>query len=169
MARKRMADVMEMDEEEVLEAHNEAFGDETDEEMVEAEEGEEIEGEDEDAEEVDAPPRKVYKSTERLRVDLTNEEILKAGKEMAQSIDELNDLEKERKAAADTYKARIAQATANVQINSNLVRNGYEFRKVDVERTFDYEEGIVSAIRLDTGEVFESRAMTRDERQMTCF
>lgn len=150
MGRKRTADVMEIDEEEALEAvaDEEVFGDEASDEP---------------------PPRKVYKSTENLRVDLSQEEILAASREIARAVDELHDFEQQRKAAAEMYKAKIAQANAQVQVNSVLVRNGYEFRKVDVERTFDYEEGIVTAIRLDTGEVFESRTMTRDERQMTCF
>lgn len=135
---KRKADVMEMDEE---------F--ET------------------DAEEEEAPRQKVYTVTENLKVDLTPEEILAASREMARAVDELHDLEQQRKAAVETYKARIAQATAQVQVNSVLVRNGYEFRKVEVRCTLDYDRTWVTSVRLDTGEVVESRAMTPDEKQMT--
>jgi hypothetical protein len=118
-----------------------------------------------DAEE--APRQKFYTVTENLKVDLTPEEILAASREMARAVDELHDLEQQRKAAAETYKARITQAQATVQINSVLVRNGYEFRKTEVRRTLDYDRAWVTSVRLDTGEVVESRAMTPDEKQMT--
>jgi len=98
-----------------------------------------------DAEEEEAPRQKVYTVTENLKVDLTPE-------------NELHDLEQQRKAAAETYKARITQAQATVQINSVLVRNGYEFRKTEVRRTLDYDRAWVTSVRLDTGEVVESRA-----------
>ena len=110
---------------------------------------------------------KTYVVTENLKIELTPEEILAASREMARAIDELHDMEQQRKAAVELYKAKIAQANATVQINSVLVRNGYEFRKTEVRRTLDYDQGTVTSCRLDTGEIIEARPMTPDEKQLT--
>ena len=131
------------------------------------EEGAEEDETAEEGEEDEAPRSKIYKSTESLKVELTDEELRTASEEMARAVDDIRELEGQRKATVESFKARIAKAQADCQVNANLVRNKYEFRRVDVERTFDYEHGTVTAVRLDTYEVFESRKMTGQERQMT--
>lgn len=112
---------------------------------------------------------KKFKTTQTLKVRLTDVEILEYADQMARAIDNLTQLEEEKKAVADSYKAKVTEAEATVQRITNLVRNKYDYRPVDCEQTMDNNTGTAKTIRLDTGELIEDRMLTYNERQGSLF
>ena len=112
---------------------------------------------------------KVLKNTRTLKVQLTDDEILEFGDQLAQAIDRGTALEEEKKAVADSYKAKITESLASVQRLTNLVRNKYDYKGVDCEEVLDNNTGFSRTTRLDTGEIIEERKLTHDERQGTLF
>lgn len=102
-----------------------------------------------------------------LPVKLTTKELLAAGREQADAQEELRDTEGQMKAAADEYKGKIKAITWKIVRLANLVRAGYEHREVKCEQVYDYEEGRVKIMRLDTAEIVEDRPLRQDEQQMS--
>lgn len=105
------------------------------------------------------------KTKRKLRVALTNDELLEAGDILATKQQELNELNDELKGIKDTYKAKTSAIEAEQVRVGNLLRQKYEMRDVEVEITCDYDAGIITIVRLDSGDVVESRAMNDAEKQ----
>lgn len=112
-------------------------------------------------------PRVVRKEIGKiLPVKLTDKELLAAGREAADSQEELRDVEGQAKAASDEYKGKMKAITGRIVRLASLVRAGYEHREVACEQVFDYEAGTLKVTRLDTREIVERRPLRSDERQM---
>lgn len=62
------------------------------------------------------------------------------------------------KAAKEPITARIGELKAQVTTKK-------EHRLVDCEESKDFKRNMVEVVRIDTGEVVDSRPMTPDERQ----
>lgn len=101
--------------------------------------------------------------TRHLKCILTEEELKKAGEEMAKAYTDLESEQDGLKAAQAQFKARIAALEAQIGLSANKIQNGYEFRQVECENR---EFGLsIETYRIDTGEVIEIRPMTKDEKQ----
>ncbi|KKN77616.1 hypothetical protein LCGC14_0358910 [marine sediment metagenome] len=103
--------------------------------------------------------------TDTLKVDLTSEELLAAGEELARSLDLVVSLEKEKKAYDADIKAQIEQAEAESRKLTARVRNKLQWAKVDCLEVRDYAAGRVIKTRLDTGEKLVEREMNHEEKQ----
>lgn len=114
----------------------------------------------------DKQKKKVYKETRSLKCDLTEEELLQAGEDLAKAIDEARTHEEQRKSANEDFKARIAACEAEITIKQRLVRNKNEFRPVSCEVTLNYTTLDAVVIRLDTEEIVQERKLTHEEKQM---
>jgi hypothetical protein len=77
-------------------------------------------------------PEKVETKKEKrhLRVNLTRDELLAAGKSNADKTIALNALEGDKKRINDDLKAKISALQAEVQVLSNKISTGYEYRDV---------------------------------------
>ena len=106
------------------------------------------------------------KTTRHLRCKLTDEERLNYGQQQADALQARDQAEDEIAEIKGTYKAKILAKDAEIKVLSAALLSGHEFRDVTCTATHDYTGGIVTTIRLDTGEAVESREMTEDERQM---
>lgn len=104
-----------------------------------------------------------------LRVTLTREEIEDRADRAANIIEERDGLEEEMKAYQKAKKADIEKLDAEHRQLSNEVRTKATYRDVECKRTFDYNEGKVFEVRLDTGEILKKRLMTERELQMGLF
>jgi len=110
-----------------------------------------------------------YTSQETLKVIFTPEENQAHAQGLARIYPEVERLESERKSMAGDFKSRIDGKRAEASRLSGWVANGYGFREVPVEVRKNYDRGQVEKFRLDTGEVYESRAMTATELQAGLF
>jgi len=103
--------------------------------------------------------------TETLKCILTSEEVLKAAKELAARTDELRRLEEEKKTVSDSFKSKITACETQRNMSSALVRDEYDWLRVDCNKVMNYAKNNVQVIRTDTGEVIENREMLADEKQ----
>lgn len=104
--------------------------------------------------------------TRELRCKLTEEELLDRARALANACEEVSAEERRQKEIKSDLKAQLeAKEAARAQLSA-VVSAGAEYRSIDVEQVFDFETGMVTLYRTDTGEQIERRRMTEDERQM---
>lgn len=104
---------------------------------------------------------------ETLPVALTELQRLEIGREIGTLLQELDNLDGEKRAAADAFKARIEAHQATLRQLGGYLRSGtrpqpVELREIRRERTHEIE-----VVRHDTGELVRVRPMTAEERQET--
>ncbi len=102
---------------------------------------------------------------EQLKCDLTDDEIREASENMAESFRAFQQLENDRKALNDEFKAKTSEAEARVKRFSTLVNNKHEYRQVEVEEVRDLGKKTLTITRLDTNEVVKERALEEWELQ----
>jgi hypothetical protein len=102
-----------------------------------------------------------------LKCKLTDAETLAYAREMAEVSANVSELEDEMKSLAAEYKAKIAIKEARRDILGKYVATGYEHRSVKCERCYDYEEKLVTEVRMDGQDphIINQRGMTGDELQ----
>jgi hypothetical protein len=103
--------------------------------------------------------------TRTLRCRLTERELLERGHRLASLHAEISSLEDARRSSASEYKSQIDLAEAQLSAIAREVRSGAQERQVEVRREKDFDRNVEEVIRLDTGEVVETRALTPQERQ----
>jgi hypothetical protein len=108
---------------------------------------------------------KTTTETQRLKVALTQEEILEHAQKLTDQLMELAEIVDEAKSVAQTYKAKLTALESQVVVARNLVHNKYEIRAVECTNVLNYTTGRATTVRTDTGEIVMQRAMTYDERQ----
>lgn len=118
----------------------------------------------EDKEELEPLPR-IRKHTRQLRVDLTDDELISAGQEMADAEQSIGVFEKEAKSYAQNFSSKINTAKAVRSEKSQLLTNKYELRSVECLETIDFEKGVAATVRTDTGEELSTRNLSEDEKQ----
>ena len=110
-------------------------------------------------------PNELSSGTRSLRVELTQEELLKTSYELAEAIEEQEAAEAERKSAVKHFQAVEEAAASKSRALRTLLRNGYDYRPVVVTVLKDYDKKLVVTTRDDTMEVIETREMTQVELQ----
>ena len=117
--------------------------------------------------------RRNLPSTERrmmsLSVPLTDPEIRGYGRKAAELHAEVVDKTESLSAFQKAAKAEIQEVARERNALLGKVREESEMRDVDVEVTWNFATNEVLTVRLDTGELVRSRAMTFDERQERLF
>lgn len=101
-----------------------------------------------------------------LRVPLKEHEVADRADRAAVLAD---DIEQKADAAKETAKAArsaLARLAAEKRGLEREVRARATYREVQCERRFNYDDGVVSEVRLDTGEEISSRPMTEAEKQL---
>lgn len=97
------------------------------------------------------------------RLDVT--ELLTKGQDLEAALQRRDEIERERKNAADGFKQQLEEQAASIRELRKCIRTGTEDRPVSVRVTRDYRRGRVVHIRMDTGEIVSDRAMIAAERQ----
>jgi hypothetical protein len=108
-------------------------------------------------------------NTRLLPVKLTEEEIKVKGEELAKSIDDHTNLEKEKKSVLSDFTKRLKESSEFVRRTAKIVETGTEFRDVPVRKDFDPKKNICRIFREDTGDLVEARSMTAEEYQKELF
>ena len=113
------------------------------------------------------PKTKTTKEQRFLKCQLTQEEVLQAGEDLATALDNLRRVQAEKDSVVKSFKAKEAELEASIQAKQVLVRNKYDYRNVDCNNILDYESMECFVVRLDTEEEVLRRAMNEDEKQTT--
>ena len=105
------------------------------------------------------------KTTNPLRVLLTDKEKLGLGAGVADGLATVGSLEAELATVKKQYQGKIQEAQAGVASKSELLRNGYEIRQVACLLIQDFDTGTAIEKRVDTCEQVESRNLRKEERE----
>jgi len=108
---------------------------------------------------------KVRKYDKWLRVELTEKDLLETGEKLGRRQADLGALEDSFKCVKEQFKNDITKAETDINKYGRLLRDKHEMKDVKVEQTFDYDNDLVTLVRMDTGEVVESRELNADELQ----
>lgn len=112
------------------------------------------------------PTPEVKKITQSLRCQLTDEEKIEAGKELAETTRELEQIQEDKSQIVSEFKARTTAAEARIASLGNKIRSGYEFRPVECSIFFDKPEaGQKQTVRTDTDEIVATAPMSEEEKQ----
>ena len=109
------------------------------------------------------PPKK---GERQLRVEFTEKEILEQAKKLAEANAELSRAENNKKSVTSQLKADCDSISSRIAVLSGKINDGFEYRQVNVETTFDDpKRGMKTTRRLDTCETVECETMTGAEMQ----
>jgi hypothetical protein len=114
----------------------------------------------------DVRPRSIErkKTTDALRVILTPEERMKAANEAADAVASVATNKANLDSMKSSINSQIKMKESEIAAKSELVRNGYEIRPVELTVVYDFDMGRVQKIRKDTGEIIEDRMIQDSER-----
>lgn len=102
---------------------------------------------------------------ELLPCKLTTHELLEKGLDLEAALARRDEIEWERKKAADAFKEQLDDQAGKIRELRKCIRTREEERAVTIRITLDYRRGQVIRTREDTGEILSERAMTATERQ----
>ena len=104
---------------------------------------------------------------DRLPVRLTDGEVLDVSRKSAELHRQRGYIEDEKKESASLYEGKIEALDKEISEMQNVIRSQQEWRTVQCEKKMHFDIGQVTITRLDTGDIVETRPMTREERQMS--
>lgn len=114
--------------------------------------------------------------TRSLKVNITLDERNGYASELAKTVEDVHQLEEQKKATVSEFKSKIDSVMARQSLVSQIVRNGYEYRPVKCEWAFEcagvdsngdriFHPEKKTLFRQDTGESVEVQTMTETDRQ----
>lgn len=108
---------------------------------------------------------KTVKLTRDLVCSLTREEVAKYAEDLAQLIDREATTTSDFDSVKKTWKGKLEDIKREILSTSTKVREHKEIRLVKCQKELDFESGEVRLVRMDTGEIIETRPMSAVERQ----
>lgn len=114
----------------------------------------------------DPTPIRLHRTVVRsLPVRLFEEELLKKGTELAQTVQDIATEEDRQTDIKAQMKARLAELEGRRTNLAITISRREEHRDVEVDIFFDFQRGVVEDVRRDTGEAVSRRVMSESERQ----
>lgn len=105
----------------------------------------------------------------KLPVPLSQSELLVKAEELARKVRAAADIEDEKKAANSDFKTRLEELDMAINELSEIVATKSEQRQVECALYENYGSATMELVRVDTGELIETRPMTEAERQAHLF
>jgi hypothetical protein len=103
--------------------------------------------------------------SESVMCELTHDERLFKGEELAQYMLQLDQLDDEKKRVCDDIKARASEADDKARELARQLREGKVWRDVECFESPDYDLGQVNIVSKEDGRVVRVRTMRPEERQ----
>lgn len=101
------------------------------------------------------------------RIPLTRDEIAAMGMEIVGYRDEIEQLEEQKKAAADLFKSQISGLEERAKGVMKTMRQGWRIEEVEADVIYNHPvKGMKTIIKKHTQEVIRQEAMTDQDRQM---
>lgn len=98
------------------------------------------------------------------KYEFTNTELLALSQEMAQAASKKKGSEDQLKSVQSSIKADINAEDAIINRCAEKISNGYEMKPYTCSRRYQAERKIVEFVDTETGEVIQTRPMTKDEQ-----
>lgn len=105
------------------------------------------------------------KTTRELACRMTAPEKAVKSDQLVAALQDKDALEDRKKASADEFKSLITDKDRAIKKLTREVATGVEYREVDCGEVLVFARNQVDLVRLDTGEVVDSRTMRPEERQ----
>lgn len=99
-------------------------------------------------------------------VELTEQEVLTYGRRLAELHRQRAEVVEEFTDVKSEYKDRLQHVDDEISGKAGAVRTGKENREVDCCWVFDDQRNTATLMRLDTGELLNTRPQTDAERQV---
>jgi len=96
---------------------------------------------------------------------LTEKEVTDMGAEMAKNFVEEAEVLSAKKDSMSGFKSQIDDIRKRQGCLSNCITTGVEFRDVECQIEYDWENGMKSIIRLDTKAIVQKLEITEEEQQ----
>ncbi len=108
----------------------------------------------------------MQKEVMELPVKLTDDQMLRLGRQLAAKVQEIAQVEAEKAAANKEFNDQLKELDAELKDLAKRHRRGAEDRPVDCVWKFDYGRGVKRLVRLDTGDsVRGPEPLTDEDRQ----
>jgi hypothetical protein len=104
-------------------------------------------------------------TTEAAAVPVGPDELLVFAEELARTEMQLADLAKKAEAVKKDLKSRESAILARRSELAAIVREKKQMRPIDVQLVANFTTGMLTRLRMDTGEKLGERPLTDDERQ----
>lgn len=101
-----------------------------------------------------------------LPVPLTDNEKIFYGQRLARLHQEYIDIEHKKKTEADRFKDELESVDGRSSHLASIIREGSERREVECQWRYLFETNSKELVRMDSGEIVETLAITADERQL---
>ena len=108
-------------------------------------------------------------NTMSLPVKLSEQELIIKGNELSCYVQELDEVETQKKTANSGFKDEIDKISEKISSLAKIVREKKEYREVETEEVKNMERMTMDTIRLDTGEVVSYRELKGHERNLGLF
>ena len=105
------------------------------------------------------------KTTKKLPVQLTEDELRERGDALAANVEQTAALKEEKKAQDADINGKIKLANEITRKLSHIITMKTEDRDVECDVVKDYKANTVTTFRSDTGEQVDQRPMSAEERQ----
>ncbi len=103
--------------------------------------------------------------TRRLPCKLTDQERQFKGDQLVQKMHAMEEAEDLFEVIRDSHKTRMKEFEKEISVLSRVIRERSEERDVEITENKDYESKTAQTVRLDTGEVVDTRPLTPQELQ----
>lgn len=100
-----------------------------------------------------------------VRQDLSQEKRDEYGKYIVNVLDQIEDLEEQKKATSARFKGQIEEKMASMREYRSAIRNDFVMVDVECDEVMDFPGDKVNIVRLDTMEAIDDRPITDLERQ----
>jgi len=101
-----------------------------------------------------------------LPCKLSEKELAKAGQDLAANMDKIEAIKEAKKITNAGFEKDIGLLDEVATGLRNMLKTGTQEREVKCEEETDYRHGEVRVKRLDTGETFQKRNMSKEETQL---
>jgi len=109
-------------------------------------------------------PSPIRTFTRTLAVILTADEVMQAGHQLAETIQDINSEQRRQDDMKAQMKARLAELAAKQTRLAIMVTRVEDFRDVEIHAIVN-DKGLVEEIRTDTKEIITTRPLLDEERQ----
>lgn len=97
---------------------------------------------------------------------LLPEERYERSQSLIAKLEDRDEIEREKKAAAEAFKERLEDVEKEARRLRAIVKTGYEPRSVLCRWVDDWAHNVRRLIRQDTGETVEERTISAEEHQL---
>lgn len=111
-------------------------------------------------------PKEIKTETRTLACKLTEDELRKAGRDLAATVQDMTQEEGRQESIKSGLKAKITELSSRRDRLAGLIARGEDYREVEVIVQITDDGLQVQEIRKDTNEVFSTRIPYDKERQL---